>query len=124
VSLHEQTGLTIPVNDADALAAAARRLLDEPGLRQRLAEGALRRVRQEFDHETMATRTLAIYRRAVERRAAGAAPVHASRLRDWVRRTTGDHVVETISGVGGAAVPAGLTHARLAPLRGQPLRRD
>ena len=124
VSLHDQTGLTIPVNDADALAAAARRLLDEPGLRQRLAEGALRRVRQEFDHETMATRTLAIYRRAVERRAAGAAPVHASRLRDWVRRTTGDHVVETISGVGGAAVPAGLTHARLAPLRGQPLRRN
>jgi rhamnosyl/mannosyltransferase len=137
VSLHDQTGLTVPVNNADALAAAARRLLDEPSLRQRLAEGALRRVRQEFDHATMAARTLAIYRRAVERRAAlmTAAPVH-SRLREWVRRTTGagDQVIEVVAGGGNGArgphaasahpTAADLAHARLAPLRGQPLRRD
>jgi rhamnosyl/mannosyltransferase len=133
VSLHEQTGLTVPVNDADALASAARRLLDEPGLRQRLAEGALRRVRQEFDHATMAARTLAIYRRAVERRAGlvtAAAPLN-SRLREWVRRTTGagDHVVEVIDPRDPRAATshptaADLAHARLAPVRGQPLRRD
>jgi glycosyltransferase involved in cell wall biosynthesis len=133
VSLHEQTGLTVPVNDADALASAARRLLDEPGLLQRLAEGALRRVRQEFDHATMAARTLAIYRRAVERRAGlvtAAAPLN-SRLREWVRRTTGagDHVVEVIDPRDPRAATshptaADLAHARLAPVRGQPLRRD
>src|SRR5205085_4404397 len=34
---HEQAGLTVPLNDPPALAAAARRLLAEPGLRDRLA---------------------------------------------------------------------------------------
>jgi rhamnosyl/mannosyltransferase len=132
VSLHEQTGLTVPVNDADAMARAARRLLEEPGLRERLAAGALCRVRQEFDHETMAARTLAIYRRAVERRAGTmtSAPVH-SRLREWVRRTTGagDDIVEVFGardrGLTAAhPTAADLAHARLAPLRRQPLRRD
>ncbi len=36
VSPHEQSGLTVPVGDARALAAASRRLLDEPGLAERL----------------------------------------------------------------------------------------
>ena len=36
VSPHEETGLTVPVDDPAALAAAANRLLDEPGLRDRL----------------------------------------------------------------------------------------
>ena len=39
VSRHGETGLTIPVGDKDALVAASRRLLDEPGLRDRLAAG-------------------------------------------------------------------------------------
>jgi rhamnosyl/mannosyltransferase len=33
VSRHEETGLTVPLNDPAAFAAAARRLLEEPGLR-------------------------------------------------------------------------------------------
>src|SRR4029077_4739966 len=37
VSRHEQTGLTVPIDDPRALAAAAQRLLGEPGLRERLA---------------------------------------------------------------------------------------
>ena len=36
VSPHEETGLTVPVDDPAALAAAANRLLTEPGLRDRL----------------------------------------------------------------------------------------
>ena len=40
VSRHEETGLTVPINDPAALAAAARRLLDEPELRTRLANAA------------------------------------------------------------------------------------
>ena len=44
VSRHEETGLTVPVDDPAAFAAAARRLLEEPGLRDRLATGARARA--------------------------------------------------------------------------------
>jgi rhamnosyl/mannosyltransferase len=62
VSRHEESGLTIPVGDAGALARAARRLLDEPGLRERLARRARKRACREFDADTMASRTLEVYR--------------------------------------------------------------
>jgi glycosyltransferase involved in cell wall biosynthesis len=63
VSRHEETGLTVPVDDPQALAGAANRLLTEPGLRDRLAAAARARAIGEFDHRTMAERSLAIYRR-------------------------------------------------------------
>src|SRR5439155_11821854 len=44
VSPNEETGLTVPVNDAEALAAAANRLVAEPTLRERLARGAAHRA--------------------------------------------------------------------------------
>lgn len=66
VSLHDQTGLTIPVDDPAALAAAANRLLDEPGLRDRLAAGGRARAASEFDHRVLAQRSLAIYRRVLD----------------------------------------------------------
>jgi rhamnosyl/mannosyltransferase len=65
VSRHEESGLTFPVNDAPALARAARRLLEEPGLRDRLAAAGRTRACQVFDHETMARRTLAVYQEAL-----------------------------------------------------------
>jgi glycosyltransferase involved in cell wall biosynthesis len=65
VSRHEDTGLTVPINDAAALAAAARRLLSEPGLRQRLAANARARAIADFDHRLMAQRSLAMYRAAL-----------------------------------------------------------
>lgn len=61
VSRDEETGLTVPVDDPGALAAAAGRLLCEPGLRSRLAAAARVRAREEFDHLSMARRSLAIY---------------------------------------------------------------
>jgi rhamnosyl/mannosyltransferase len=61
VCRHEETGLTVPVNDPGAFAAAARRLLDEPGLRDRLAAGARARAIAEFQCETTARRSLALY---------------------------------------------------------------
>jgi rhamnosyl/mannosyltransferase len=61
VSRHDETGLTVPPNDAVALAAAARRLLDEPALRDRLSANARRRAVEEFDHQVMARRSLALY---------------------------------------------------------------
>lgn len=65
VSRHEKEGLTVPLNDAIALAQAAQRLLTEPGLRQRLA-GASRQRAQEFDHLVMARRSLEIYEQALD----------------------------------------------------------
>jgi glycosyltransferase involved in cell wall biosynthesis len=62
VSRHEETGLTVPMNAPGELAAAANRLLHEPGLRERLAAGARARACQEFDHRLMAQRCLRAYR--------------------------------------------------------------
>ena len=61
VSPHEQTGLTVPPHDPAALAAAARRLLEEPGLAQRLGQAARQRALSEFDHRVMARRALEFY---------------------------------------------------------------
>jgi rhamnosyl/mannosyltransferase len=67
VSRHEETGLTVSINDPVALADAATRLLTEPGLRDRLAAAARRRAIEEFDHRVMAERSLAVYRRVLSR---------------------------------------------------------
>jgi rhamnosyl/mannosyltransferase len=64
VSRHAETGLTVAVDDAPALAAAARRLVDEPGLRERLAEGGRRRAVSGFDDRLMGLRSLHMYRQA------------------------------------------------------------
>jgi rhamnosyl/mannosyltransferase len=61
VSRHDETGLTVPVNDPAALAAAAQRLLDEPDLRPRLAAAAQLRARKFFGQAGMARRSLEIY---------------------------------------------------------------
>ena len=65
VSLHEETGLTVPVDDPVALADAANRLLAEPGLRDRLAAAARERAVRVFDHRVMAERTLRLYHRVL-----------------------------------------------------------
>lgn len=67
VSRHEETGLTVPVGDARALAQAARRLLEEPGLARRLGGEARRRAVAEFGHDVMALRSLALYAEALGR---------------------------------------------------------
>jgi rhamnosyl/mannosyltransferase len=67
VSRHEQTGLTVPVNDPHALASAARRLLEDRRLHARLAAAAKERASKEFDHQTMAQRSLEIYDIATQR---------------------------------------------------------
>jgi glycosyltransferase involved in cell wall biosynthesis len=61
VCRHEQEGLTVPVNDPAAIAAAAKRLLTEPGLRDRLAAAGRERAAAEFDHRVMAARSLNVY---------------------------------------------------------------
>jgi glycosyltransferase involved in cell wall biosynthesis len=65
VSRNNETGLTLPVNDPEALAQAALRLLNEPGLRARLSAAARARVGQEFDHLVMARRSLDFYQQVL-----------------------------------------------------------
>jgi glycosyltransferase involved in cell wall biosynthesis len=61
VSRHDETGVTIPVGDSGALAAASRRLFEETGFRDRLAASAVERTKREFDDVVMAERSLALY---------------------------------------------------------------
>jgi rhamnosyl/mannosyltransferase len=109
VSPHEQTGLTVPVNDPSALAEASRRLLEEPGLRARLSDGARNRAKLEFSARTMAERSVAIYREVLRQRRVEVGLGAESDLSSWVRRMS-----ETLEPV----------HANLAPVRGEPLRGD
>jgi rhamnosyl/mannosyltransferase len=62
VSPHQETGLTVAVNDPAALAKAAHRLHEEPGLRLSLKAAARQRAVQEFDDQKMAERSLDVYR--------------------------------------------------------------
>jgi rhamnosyl/mannosyltransferase len=71
VSRHEETGLTVPVDDPRALAAAARRVAEERGLRARLAAGGQGRAVREFEDRLMGRRSLELYGSRVP--AAGAA---------------------------------------------------
>jgi len=71
VSPHEVTGLTVPVGDAIALAAAAQRLLDEEGLRDQLGRQGRERACSDFAEQKMAGRSLDIYRRVLSRVCAG-----------------------------------------------------
>ncbi|MDH6060042.1 glycosyltransferase [Chrysosporum bergii ANA360D] len=60
VNRHEIEGLTVPINDPMALAEAAKRLLLEPGLRNRLVRASSRRA-QYFNHINMAVRSFEFY---------------------------------------------------------------
>jgi rhamnosyl/mannosyltransferase len=75
VSRHEETGLTVPIEDADALAAAANRLLKEPGLLDRLGGQGRDRALREFDHRVMARRVIEVYEAALGRAPAPVAAV-------------------------------------------------
>lgn len=66
VSRHEREGLTVPLNDPIALAEAAKRLINEPGLRDRFSKASRKRA-QQFDHMTMARRSFEIYGQILER---------------------------------------------------------
>lgn len=56
------TGLLVPPGDAAALAAAAGRLLADPGLRARYGRAAGGRVQREFSLAAMVAGNLAVYR--------------------------------------------------------------
>jgi glycosyltransferase involved in cell wall biosynthesis len=61
VSIHGMTGITVAPGDSVALADALNRLLDDPARAAIYGQAGLRRVREEFSVERMASRTLALY---------------------------------------------------------------
>ncbi|MDR2792183.1 MAG: glycosyltransferase [Treponema sp.] len=61
VSIHEKTGLTVPVNDASALSAAIQRLIDDDELRSRLGANARQRVYEEYDFDKMMDRVYKLF---------------------------------------------------------------
>lgn len=75
VSPDGESGLTVPVGDERALAAAAQRLLDDPALHARFAAGARARAQREFTHVRMAERVVATYQQVRSGRQAVSAAV-------------------------------------------------
>ncbi|HST22065.1 MAG TPA: glycosyltransferase [Blastocatellia bacterium] len=65
VSLHGETGLTVPPQDADALASAINLLLDKDDLRAQYGKAARRRTEQEFSLDCMVSRTLQLYEKVM-----------------------------------------------------------
>ncbi|QOY88742.1 glycosyltransferase family 4 protein [Paludibaculum fermentans] len=61
---HEETGLLVR-NSAGEVAAAVRRILNEPGLADRLAAAGRALVESRFTMERMAADTLAVYRKVL-----------------------------------------------------------
>jgi rhamnosyl/mannosyltransferase len=53
VSIHNETGLTVEVNDVDALTVAVQRLVDDDALREKFGANAVKRVRENFDVDRM-----------------------------------------------------------------------
>ena len=67
VSIHEQTGLTVPPGEPVALADAVNQLLDNPDLRASLSVAAALRAHQEFSLNAMAARTMSLYEHVMKR---------------------------------------------------------
>lgn len=57
-----EAGLVVPEGDAEALAAALQRLLDDPGLRRELGRRGRERVLARFTQARVAAETVALYR--------------------------------------------------------------
>lgn len=66
VGPHRETGLLVPPADPGALAAAVLELLDDPGLRARLAAAGRRRVLERFTWRATAEGTVRQYERLLE----------------------------------------------------------
>jgi rhamnosyl/mannosyltransferase len=61
VNVDGETGLVVPARDADALALAITRLLNDDALRIEMGKRGRERALREFSHETMIDRVLELY---------------------------------------------------------------
>lgn len=67
VSRNGETGLTVPRADSTALSAALATLLEDNALRTRFGQAGRKRVEEEFTAQRMVERTLAVYRRVLDK---------------------------------------------------------
>ncbi len=65
VSVHGQTGFTVPPKDPASLARAINLLLDNADLRRQFGEAAHKRILDEFSVEKMVERTWSVYKSVV-----------------------------------------------------------
>lgn len=70
IVLHEQTGLQVPSDDANALGDAIARLHADPALASTLAQAGRRQFEQHLTADHMVEQTLAVYAQALQREAA------------------------------------------------------
>ena len=66
-----EDGLLVPTDDASALAVAIGRVIDEPGLADRLVEGGWRRYQADYTEETCVASYLQMFDRLLAERAGG-----------------------------------------------------
>ena len=59
--LHEKTGLLVPPEDSEALAAAIGRIIEDGELGRQLGEAGRTRMQNEFSIATMADKHVALY---------------------------------------------------------------
>jgi glycosyltransferase involved in cell wall biosynthesis len=84
IGAHEEEVLLTPAGDAEGLTAAVARLLDDAGLRQRLAKSARERALATFDQRAIARTSLETYRELAARK--GLLDSHAARRSPRVDR--------------------------------------
>ena len=66
VNRNGETGLVVPPNDPQALAAAINRLLADPALRAQMGSQGRMRVQKEFSSQTMVRNTISFYQQALD----------------------------------------------------------
>ncbi|MCM1129672.1 MAG: glycosyltransferase [Alistipes senegalensis] len=69
VNPHNETGLTVPPQNIEALAQAINRVLQDNELRLRLSNAAYRRASEKFSLDIMCQKTLAVYQEVLKHKA-------------------------------------------------------
>jgi glycosyltransferase involved in cell wall biosynthesis len=64
--VHGETGLLVPVGDAEALSQAILTLLRDPDLARRMGQAGQQRAKELFDERVVCERIVAAYHRLVE----------------------------------------------------------
>jgi glycosyltransferase involved in cell wall biosynthesis len=80
------SGLLVEPRDVGGLAAAIRRLMDDPALAERLGRAGRARVAEHFDQVRSVERLAALYRRQLEARATGLPGISPRTLRSRLSR--------------------------------------
>lgn len=69
----DEDALLVPIDDAEALAGAMTRMIDEPGLAERLVEAGWKRYQEDYTEEACVKRYVALFERLIaERKGIGA----------------------------------------------------